>query len=301
MAGALKHFLKAGGLRTWLTPSKEALLSVSVGGVRKAVFEFEQHDHRASASTGTVLWYADRILTKYLTAEAEAEAARPGGAHSFRSTTQGTARSRVALVLGSGGVPLSGIAACGLGWQVYLTDLKPITTQTQRNVERSLPTLRSFLDPRAQGGSSMQPPISVHELAWGDGEALASILPAVRPEQFVVLCSDCVFNPNLYRALLETISDALAWFKDGEGAPGDRGCHAGEALVMFQNRDVRGTASFMKMATQDFSLKLSAVDLRSSLTHVEWPAKVEEALAMGAIDNSDLSKEFLLYRMQLPL
>lgn len=264
---------RVGGARASLSAVCQDSVVACFGSRPDVVFELEQQDIFGPLDTGAALWYADRVMSEFLFVENKTPES-PG----------------LALVLGSGGVPLSGLVASALGWEVVLTDLEPVLELTRSNVSKNLAVLESV---RAQSGFESPPSISVQELYFGDDDALSVALSAsdataagedvASSRPLVILCSDCIWRDFLHAPLLETIVAALSC-SDYAGRA--------EAFLSFQKRSPQNEALFMKCVRDDFPfLELSAVDLTETLKNVQWPAQVA-----ARVKDFDMARDFELYR-----
>ncbi|CAE8721849.1 unnamed protein product, partial [Polarella glacialis] len=133
----------------------------------------------AAATTTTVT-----TVKTTTTAATQFRASGEAALEASRSSLAG--RKGLALVLGCGGVPLSGFVASALGWEVVLTDLEPVLDLTRANVARNLPAIRAVR--RHSSGCSEAEleeediHIRVQELYFGDDAALAAALGSGAPE-----------------------------------------------------------------------------------------------------------------------
>mmetsp|Transcript_12571 Transcript_12571/g.35840 ORF Transcript_12571/g.35840 Transcript_12571/m.35840 type:complete len:306 (-) Transcript_12571:334-1251(-) len=296
-ARAMAHYWKAGGLRSVLRPSQHDVVKVTSRSFPDLALMCEQQGLKKgpAATTGGRLWYTDRVMAEYL-AYMGMEAAL-GQVPTEEKVPPGKG---TAIALGCGGVPLSGLVACALGWNVVLTDLESMLPQAQQNVDRNLDALRSVLNV----SSAVRPPISVLALPFGDEVAVQSVLLKVQegrdrhngPQPVLLLCSDCIWLRELHRPLLTTIGsllhgvgrmDQVATRHANVGAPAS-------ALVAFAIREPGSEAAFLRLARRS-SLDVARVDLQDTLTGVEWPVQVKEAVLSGTLDLSD---HFRLYRMK---
>lgn len=281
---------KHGGARALLSPLCEEVTTVALTSLPSLVITLEQQDIWGPLDTGGALWYADRVMSEYLAFDCLA---------SGRETDLPMPSRGLALVLGCGIAPLSGLVAAALGWDVVLTDLGDLLPLCQRNVDRNLEAIRGTL--------GRQESIKVMELPFGEDEPLTAALGAAgcdpnqpsgralgqdagkegeAPPRLLVLCSDCLWQRVLHRLLLTTVAAAL-----------QRAASSGAyALVAWQARDPVGEASFVQLAETEYGLKIEPVDILEVLARVQWPAQVrKEFLAPGV----DLSKQFLLYRLTI--
>lgn len=247
---------------------------------------FEQSDIRGPAGTGGALWYTDRVMAEYVANTNNSEDCGQG----HQQDTGIVPSKRTVLVLGCGGVPLSGLTALSRGWDVILTDLELLLPQIQRNVERNAENIHSALDT----DPSNLPHISVQELQFGDEEALTGALKnrnrKVEKDRLVILCSECIWDHKLHMPLLSTIGAALQ--SDGVADQS----FAPFALVAFLMRDSRIEAKFLKLARDQFFFDVQSIDLRSTLANIDWPGQVSDLLATKDVD---LSEHFKMYRMMV--
>jgi len=282
-----------GGARALLSPMCQEEVTVTLGRLPALTLHLEQRGLSGfgPASTGGVLWYADRVMAEYLAFVSSGEDGNSCSPKCLRTSEITEASHRVALVLGCGGVPLSGLVASALGWDVVLTDLGVVLPHVQRNVDRNLDAL---LAARIAGRQTPNQNIQVLELPFGDDEALARTLEVLcggaraKPlqRQLLLLCSDCVWQRELHRPLLCTIASAFSLAALGDGAA---------ALVLFQTRHPGVEASFLELAQgHEFGLEVTRVDLEHVLPHVSWPAQVRSAMLSR---EQALSDHFMLYRL----
>lgn len=262
-----------GGARAILSSLNQAIVVVEFGCWPGLHLTFEQEDIWGPACTGGALWYADRVMAEYL---------------AFKRSSRSS--DGLALVLGCGGVPLSGLVASAIGWDVLLTDLEIVLGQTRQNVRRNMEVLRLA---RAFGDGEdgvPEPRVFVRELPFGNDDLLeAAVLEASEPaaaadSPALILCSDCIWKPVLHEPLLRTIAAAL------------RLAHGrASALVCFQSRNKGVEAQFMaRLKDPESGLNHTPVDLHEVLPQVKWPQQVE-----GAAAQYRLEEEFSLLEITL--
>ena len=149
-----------------------------------------------SMDLGTTVWDASIVWTKYV----EKQSAKRGEFATSRL------RGKRVLELGAG-MGLGGIAMCALGCDVVLTDRKEVLGLLQNNVDKNVPrrtpgnAVPSCLsaDKEHFGHATVRP------LHWGNQEELL----ALNPPFDYVLCTDCVYQEDLCRLLVDTIVGAI--------------------------------------------------------------------------------------------
>jgi len=236
------------------------------------------------------LWYADRVMSQFLvTAGMDAAFAGTSGPLPDGATT--SSAGGLALVLGSGGVPLSALVAGALGWDVVMTDLEPVIELTRLNVKRCSGAVEQE---RQRRGLQDQPAtLAVRELYFGDEQALDDALAAggglsggagtEARRRLLVLCSDCIWREFLHRPLLGTVACALSK------------CSGSAALVCFQTRSPQNEALFMKILREEFScLQVDHLDATETLKEMHWPEQV-----LQGVGNLNLPESFPLLRLTL--
>eukprot|EP00928_Gymnodinium_smaydae_P054327 TRINITY_DN3811_c1_g1_i1.p1 TRINITY_DN3811_c1_g1~~TRINITY_DN3811_c1_g1_i1.p1 ORF type:complete len:388 (+),score=109.83 TRINITY_DN3811_c1_g1_i1:138-1166(+) len=280
-----------GGARAELSSLYEAVVRVELGSLPGLAFEFEQEDIFGPLDTGGALWYADRVMAEYLAACAPGAPASPAPLTAAAGADSAGAARDVALVLGCGGAPLSGLVACALGWEVIVTDLGVVLRLIEKNIDRNMPAMQASLPP------GRRPLIKSIELPFGDDEALAaalgiadvdSVAGGARLGRLLVLCSDCVWQRPLHDLLLQTYASALRRSPVAGGI---------EALIAFQARNPEVEASFLALARSErFGFHVEPVDIGETLRRVRWPAQVKGTMLTPG---TDLNEHFMMYKLSL--
>lgn len=302
-----------GGARAVMSSLCADVVTVRLGSMPNVMFSMEQADIWGPADTGGALWYADRVVAEYLAmgglaaaaagAEVTAHAAAAGAIGRAAADSEG-----LALVLGCGGVPLSGLVASALGWDVVLTDLGVVLEQTRQNVQRNLLAISEARLATSTTSQSRPPVVCVQELRFGEQGELGAALAAAAfvaadggdgrsPEvaaclkeegkgrekdgrPLVVLCSDCIWKQELHVPMVQTFISAL--------------CHRGgaAALVGFQRRNPRIEAHFMRtLRDQAHILAVEQMDVSEVFPFVQWPQQIRTD---GGLD---LTVEFVVLRV----
>lgn len=282
-----------GGARALMSPLYEEVVSVEFHALQGLTIALEQDNIFGPSDTGGALWYVDRVVAAYLASGLDGAAASPGSdvlGNGGGAAAKGT--RDVALVLGCGGAPLSGLVACAVGWDVVLTDLGMVLDQCRRNVRRNMPAIQA-----CTGAVGVAPgSIRVQELPFGDEDALATALAIAEEDddgagrelgRLMVLCSDCVWQRFLHAPLLKTIASSLR-----RGASGGAG-----AIVAFQARHKENEVSFLALArSKELGLEVVEIDLSSVLPEVPWPLQVQDSMLQRGVD---LLHHFFVYRVTL--
>lgn len=268
-----------GGARACMSALFSPEIQVSIGALPGLGFTLEQTNIFGALDTAGALWYVDRVMAEYIAL-----------------TYHGQKGDAVALVLGCGGVPLSGLVASVVGFRTLLTDLEVALAQMRRNVDRNLGAIRVARSTLSV--ESTKADIRVRELPFGDNECLVSTLEEAgfinacghdgRPEtKLLVLCSDCIWLQHLHGPLLDTLLGALRI-----GATG------ASALIAYQTRNLQIENAFLHelytLRAADF--KVESVDLKNVFGFVAWPPGMKEALLA---DGSQLCEHFKLHEVTL--
>eukprot|EP00927_Polykrikos_kofoidii_P058031 TRINITY_DN52319_c0_g1_i1.p1 TRINITY_DN52319_c0_g1~~TRINITY_DN52319_c0_g1_i1.p1 ORF type:complete len:347 (-),score=52.31 TRINITY_DN52319_c0_g1_i1:120-1160(-) len=282
----------SGGARALLSSLYAPEVTAEVSCLPEVQFTMEQLNIFAEVDTGGALWYADRALAEYLALSRIAGGAlfdlgQCAGGGSTLST------GGVALVLGCGGVPFSGLIAGATGFDVVLTDLEIVLPQTRRNVQRNLEVLTKAAN---IAGAPRPPLVLVRELPFGDRGSLTSVLDEMEvgndARTLLILCSDCIWKPELHVPLVTTIRDALRL-----GDP-----KTAAALVSFQTRNADVEKAFFSTLTAAVEgqplFHIENVDIRDALQVVRWPIQIRNSLLQ---DGVDLQNHFKVYRLRLQL
>jgi len=255
---------------------------VSFSSLPCLTLSLEQEDIWGPADTGGALWYADRVMAEYLPFSGFSllQAGLEDQSHG--------AADGLALVLGSGGVPLSGLVVAALGWDVVLTDLGEVLEQTRRNVIRNEDAIKLACSrPNVDKVDNFLPEPAVHveELRFGDDTALKLALnKKAGASRLLILCSDCIWMPVLHRPMLETIASALR-----------QGPANTEALVCYQTRSPQKEKMFEQhLFGKDFAFQVERVCLDGVLPKVQWPVQV-----LKTLHQEDIRKQFVLWRLTL--
>eukprot|EP00931_Biecheleriopsis_adriatica_P069514 TRINITY_DN43351_c0_g1_i1.p1 TRINITY_DN43351_c0_g1~~TRINITY_DN43351_c0_g1_i1.p1 ORF type:complete len:334 (-),score=64.46 TRINITY_DN43351_c0_g1_i1:23-1024(-) len=266
---------RMGGPFASLSPLCEETLHVRFGGAPDLHFELEQGDVFGPLDTGASLWHADRVMSQYLVTSCM-DSMWPAG--------ERPTKSGVALVLGCGGVPLSGLVASALGWDVIVTDLEPVLELTRVNVSLAADAIKAS---RRSAGFEDNVSVSVQELYFGDDAVLKSMLGSRGEDQpLMVCCSDCIWQRFLHEGLLCTIASAL---KHAQGI----GRASASALFCFQRRSPETEAMFFKLLRQRFScFDVEHIDTSATLAELQWPPQVQ-------LQSADLQHLFPLMRLTL--
>mmetsp|Transcript_83988 Transcript_83988/g.184480 ORF Transcript_83988/g.184480 Transcript_83988/m.184480 type:complete len:183 (+) Transcript_83988:429-977(+) len=181
-----------------------------------------------------------------------------------------------------------------MGWKVIMTDLDVCLEQAQQNVDSNLNAVRSSRSNlRLADLPDSLDEMTVMELWFGDDAALEKALSdwtiQVKADlegqasgPLVVLCSDCIWKPELHLLLIKTIISALRQCPTG----------AGVSLVAFQRRSPTNEALFMKRLKEAEVLCIESVDIADVLQIVHWPPQAQS-------QNVDLVHEFQMLRLSL--
>merc|ERR1740121_1244489 len=186
-----------------------------------------------------------------------------------------------------------------------------ILEQTQQNVDLNFEALRSARLALGRGEPSAAS-VQVAELPFGDDAALdvalasCRVLPAsdggidviMGDRPFVILCSDCIWKPELHKILLQTIASALARTSGlPQSSSQDRKIRP-SALVCFQRRSPQVEAHFERCLAEFFcsgELSREEVGLGEVLDLVHWPSQLDLKTNGGTLE-----KEFYMCRLTAP-
>jgi len=283
-----------GGARGLLSSLCQAEVRASFGSLPDCTFTLAQRDMWGPADTGGALWYADRVMAEYLASGGLKSALHKDGV--AIDNLEGSSPHGLVLTLGCGGVPLSGLIASALGWDVVFTDLGEVLEQTEENVCRNVDAIRSAREARGMavgvgdaGTEKVSLGLRLQELPFGDHAALDAALVnadgefAGSPERpLVIICSDCIWKPELHEPLVSTVAAAL-----GKG----QGRHAA-AIFAWQRRNPRVEEQFMRCLRGAPGFAIHRVNLSDVLPLVQWP----ETLSAASREAVDLECEFLVHR-----
>lgn len=262
--------LVMGGVLAACSPLYLDEVTVQIGSKPLMEFTMEQRSMWGDLGTGGVLWYSDRVMAEYLAMHDASEARR------------GTA-----LVLGCGGLPLSGLVASALGWDVVATDLDPVIDLAKKNVGRNVDVIRFCRAANGGDNQTLFPVFKMEELWFGELDALNQLLSPCNvsdEKPLLILCSDCVWQEFLHAPLLDTVSVAL------HAAP--RG--AGQALLLFETRTPAMEKRFVHMlGVDELDLDVVPIDTGPVLQRVIWPTLIRESFQRCPY----LPDRFNLYRL----
>jgi len=204
--------------------------------------ELQEQSVFGELGTGGAVWAAGVLLAEWCARELRAEATE-------RAASAASGGRRLAVLeLGCGAAPCAGIACAALGCDVLLTDLAPVLPFAAANARRNA---------GAAAGAAGRGACETAELAFGAGvERATRVAAAVAEGIDVVLCSDCVFKPELHEPLARSLATLL---RGGSGGGGDS--RAARCAVSWQSRSGEIEPAFFAEVCPRFGLLAKGVEV----------------------------------------
>lgn len=235
---------------------------------------FEQQPADCPAGTGGSLWQSELLLAEWCLCELAL-----AGAHAERSTPLKV------LELACGAAPAAGLACISLGCNVLMTDLASVLSYTEANLrlnhdavvaQRTLQALESgALDSSAgqSGGKHTLSRTACNTEVFEFGSKLPPRIVEQAPFD-VVMCSDCLWQEELYEPLASALAAILAVSTATTPTPATR------CVVAFQRRSYDEERFFTENCPRH-GLRAEAAPIEGLLSTMKWPRTVSDGFPHG--------------------
>lgn len=215
------------------------------------VLQLEQHSLFGPLQTGATLWCSEILIAEWLAANGN----------------KGLYEVGTCLELGAGVSPVAGFAALALGYDVVFTDVSlPILKHAQRNLEINAEKIF-----RLRGhGELCKRTVDLLELDFE--KPIPGRIVDLAPYSLII-CSDCLYRPNIFEGLALTLSHLLPT-KRLENTEKSKETLA---LIAFQERSEDGNEfRFFTEVLPKFGLLSQELDSYITLSTMKVPSKNEQ-------------------------